>query len=41
LEENKQALVELQALQKEFAVLANEELEAYLEFSFNGLQLKD
>lgn len=41
LEEYKLALIELQKLFKEFALLAKEDLDAYLDFSFNGLALKN
>ncbi|MDD3262661.1 MAG: hypothetical protein PHR61_02340 [Candidatus Absconditabacteria bacterium] len=41
LEEYKLALIELQKLFKEFALLAKEDLDAYLDFSFNGLALKE
>jgi len=41
LEEYKLALIELKKLFKEFALLAKEDLDAYLDFSFNGLALKE
>lgn len=41
LEDYKLVLIELQKLFKEFALLAKEDLDAYLDFSFNGLVLKE